>query len=501
MSTHRSRLATALACGALSLASGAAALADDTEIFVNQAALRDVKPNILFIIDTSGSMSSTVQAPRAPYDPATTYGGSCSAGTVYWRESGTGSTEPPACNSPSRISAAANRCAAARSSLAGLAGSWTGDTARFDPVSATWSRLSGAAPDSLVECRADSGTQGPDDTSSLRYAQNGDAGAPWSANPSREIDWGTASTYTLYSANWLNWYYSPPVPTAISRLQTVQAVATSLVGSISDVNLGLMRFSSNTEGGMVIHEIADIATARDSLVDNINSLTADGFTPLSETMYEAGQYFAGRAVAYGAQSEVGGTPSPSVPASRDPQDASRYQSPIAYQCQRNFAILLTDGEPTLDTGANALIPALPGYASLVGGGCSGTGDGACLADMTQYLHDADLSSALPGQQNVTTYTVGFGPDVEGSTLLDQTATRGGGQAYSADNVANLTTTLQAIVGDILQTSSTFTTPSVSINAFNRTETLNDLYISVFNPEATAHWPGNLKKYGFRDGRI
>ena len=82
MSTHRSRLATALACGALSLASGAAALADDTEIFVNQAALRDVKPNILFIIDTSGSMSSTVQAPRAPYDPATTYGGSCSAGTT-----------------------------------------------------------------------------------------------------------------------------------------------------------------------------------------------------------------------------------------------------------------------------------------------------------------------------------------------------------------------------------------------------------------------------------
>ena len=501
MRTHRTRMATALTCGIMSLASGAAALADDTEIFVNQAALRDVKPNILFIIDTSGSMSSTVQAPRAPYNPAVSYGGSCSAGTVYWRESGTGSTEPPACNSTARISAAANRCAAARSSLAGLAGSWTGDTARFDSATATWSRLSGAAPDSLVECRADSGAQGPDDASSLRYAQNGDAGAPWSANSSREIDWGTASTYTLYSANWLNWYYAPPVPTAISRLQTVQAVATSLVGSISDVNLGLMRFSSNTEGGMVIHEIADIATARDSLIGDINSLTADGFTPLAETMYEAGQYFAGRAVEYGAQSEVGGTPSPSVPASRDPQDASRYQSPIAYQCQRNFAILLTDGEPTLDTGANALIPALPGYASLVGGGCSGTGDGACLPDMAQYLHDADLSSALPGQQNVTTYTVGFGPEVEGSALLDQTATRGGGQAYSADNVANLTTTLQAIVGDILQTSSTFTTPSVSINAFNRTETLNDLYISVFNPEATAHWPGNLKKYGFRDGRI
>ena len=501
MSRRMSRLAAMAVGGALSLASGAAAFADDTEIFVNQAALREVRPNILFIIDTSGSMRSNVQAPRAPYNPAMTYGGSCDASAVYWRESGTGGSDPPTCNSPQHWQGSANRCAAARASLTGIAGAWTGDVARFDPDTALWSRLSADAPGDLVECRADSGVQGPDDSSTLRYAQNGDASAPWAANAGREIDWGTASTYTLYSANWLNWYYSPPVPTSITRLQTVQAVATSLVSSIDDVNLGLMRFSSDAEGGMVIHEVADVATARNSIIAGINSLTPEGATPLAETLYEAGQYFAGRAVDYGTRSSVAGAPSPSVPGSRNPQDPSRYQSPIAYQCQRNFAILLTDGEPNSDTGANSLIPALPNYASLVGGGCSGTGDGACLADMAQYMHDADLSPTLPGRQNVTTYTVGFGPEVTGSALLDQTATRGGGQAYSANNVTNLTTTLQAILGDILQTSSTFTTPSVSINAFNRTETLNDLYISVFSPEASAHWPGNLKKYGFSGGRI
>jgi type IV pilus assembly protein PilY1 len=494
-------LASAIASGVLSLVSGAAAFADDTEIFVNQAALRDVRPNILFIIDTSGSMRGNVQAPRAPYNPALTYGGSCDADATYWRESGTGGTDPPTCDSAQHWHGDVNRCAAARTSLTGIAGSWTGDAARFDPDTALWSRLSGDASDDLVECRADSGAHGADGSSPLRYAQNGDPDAPWSANPAREIDWGSASTYTLYSANWLNWYYSPPVPTSISRLQTVQTVATSLISSLDDVNLGLMRFSSDAEGGMVIHEMADISTARNSLIAGINSLTPDGSTPLAETMYEAGQYFAGRAVDYGSRSVVGGSPSPSVSGSRDPQDSSRYQSPIAYQCQRNFAILLTDGEPTEDTGANTLIPALPNYASLVGSGCSGSGDGACLADMAEYLHDADLAPALPGRQNVTTYTVGFGPEVAGSTLLDQTATRGGGESYSANNVTNLTTTLQAIFGDILQTSATFTTPSVSINAFNRTEALNDLYISVFNPEATAHWPGNLKKYGFRGGRI
>src|SRR5690606_31798589 len=181
--------------------------------------------------------------------------------------------------------------------------------------------------------------------------------------------------------------YSPPVSTNLTRLQTVQAVATSLVGSLADVNLGLMRYSSDAEGGMVIHEIADITTARDAIINDITGLTASGSTPLAETMYEAGQYFAGRDVPFGLNSVAGTnrTRLPSVPASRGRQDSSRYQSPIAYQCQRNFAILLTDGEPTQDTSANTLIPALPNYASLVGGGCSSVGDGACLPDMADYL--------------------------------------------------------------------------------------------------------------------
>ena len=40
----------------------------------------------------------------------------------------------------------------------------------------------------------------------------------------------------------------------------------------------------------------------------------------------------------------------------------------------------------------------------------------------------------------------------------------------------------------------FTAPAVSVNSFNRTRNLNDLYITVFEPSSTEHWPGNLKKY-------
>jgi type IV pilus assembly protein PilY1 len=33
-----------------------------------------------------------------------------------------------------------------------------------------------------------------------------------------------------------------------------------------------------------------------------------------------------------------------------------------------------------------------------------------------------------------------------------------------------------------------------VNAFNRSQTLNELYVSVFAPSKNLHWPGNLKKY-------
>lgn len=43
-------------------------------------------------------------------------------------------------------------------------------------------------------------------------------------------------------------------------------------------------------------------------------------------------------------------------------------------------------------------------------------------------------------------------------------------------------------------SASFAAPSVAINAFNRTQNLNDLFVSVFKPSPTRGWSGNLKKY-------
>ena len=82
-----------LAAGAIWAAlSGAPALADDTELFVGNNLTSPGQPNILFIVDNSGSMASLVRTQES-YNSAVVYPSQgCDVNRVYWR-SGTGN--PP----------------------------------------------------------------------------------------------------------------------------------------------------------------------------------------------------------------------------------------------------------------------------------------------------------------------------------------------------------------------------------------------------------------------
>ena len=129
--------------------------------------------------------------------------------------------------------------------------------------------------------------------------------------------------------------------------------------------------------------------------------------------------------------------------------------------------------------------------------------GLCLAALAGYMYNGDLRGDIDSKQNVTSYWIGFGSDVAGGAALDylnRTAQAGsGGQhnAFLANDAETLTTVLTGLALQILQTSTTFTAPTVAVNAFNRTRSLSDLYVSVFQPTADRHWPGNLKKYSVR----
>lgn len=486
----------------LALMCGTPALADDTEIFISSQS--GVLPNIVLILDTSGSMDGLVQT-QEEFDPGVTYAGSCDPSRIYHRRD---IGDPPDCSTNSWFNAGQFVCDAAVRALASSGSFIANRAAQWDSADNRWESIRSVEKNQPVECRADAGIHGESAGDGAVYAFNsGQPDMRWTDVAADQLDWDSSAgdvnrTYTFYSANYLNWYFNPTLVDR-TRLEIVQEVASNLVNSVSGVNIGLMRYSNNggsgdasAEGGMVSHAVVPVDSFRDELMQSIAANTAAGNTPLAETLYEAHQYFAAAPVFFGVNSLIRpGEPFPSVPESRRPADPSLYLSPATQSCQRNFIVYLTDGEPNQDNSADDEIE------GLLNGSCDGTGSGRCLDDLAGYMFQNDLRPDVSGAQNVTLYTIGFGEDVDGTTFLVDAATAGGGQNFFAGDTASLTNVLTNIVSEILNDATTFVAPAVAVNAFNRTETLSDLYISVFEPSDTYHWPGNLKKYQLQDNEI
>ena len=495
--------ATVRRCGALSLGlfwsvlSSAPLWADDTELFRTDSSAFSVeaRPNVLLILDTSSSMLSEVQT-QGIYDPSTPYSGSCSDSRIYWR---TGTGDAPSCDTNQWIERSSLVCGGALDSFESGIGYYTDRMAQFDPLSTDeWQRLSPDQKSGPVECEQDRGVHGDIGGGRGVYAQDGDDTQLWSASASDEVSWGqnpVDRSYTIYDGNYLNWLSGPT--TTLTRIQVMKDVASNVLNSTTGVNVGLMAFNPFS-GGPVLHPVENIEESRASILRTIDELQARDLTPLSETLYEAGQYFAGRAVEFGDAIENGSQPS--VPESRLAADPGVYRSPIEYGCQRNFAVVLTDGAPKNDLGANWRVPRLPGYAEIIGPSCDSGEEGACLEELASYLFNADLNPDLPGQQNVVTHTIGFAIDLP---LLATTAENGGGNYFTANDSASLSAALTNIVTAVMSTQTSFTSPMVSVDSFNRTQSRNEIYLTVFEPTANVHWPGNLKKYRIRptDGAI
>jgi type IV pilus assembly protein PilY1 len=161
--------------------------------------------------------------------------------------------------------------------------------------------------------------------------------------------------------------------------------------------------------------------------------------------------------------------------------------------------VLTDGAPTRDVETQTLVDGLPNWGTTLGySGCTGAGDGACMDDVAAYLFNDDIDPNIPGVQTVTTHTIGFTVDLP---ILKETAARGGGDYFLADDIQSLTLALLEIVNDIQDRTLSFAAPAVAVNTFNRTRNLNDLYLTQFAASEKIHWPGNLKKYRISDGQI
>ena len=134
--------------------------ADDVELLLSTPASSNAaKPNILFIIDSSGSMT-TEETYQEPFTAGTDYsGGGCNDDYYYWT---TGSNIPN-CTSEYRIRKEAFVCAQGVTQIAD-AGSYTDTMAMYRPNNKgkkwKWRQLHKSQNNRAVECKADSGNHG-----------------------------------------------------------------------------------------------------------------------------------------------------------------------------------------------------------------------------------------------------------------------------------------------------------------------------------------------------
>ncbi len=484
----------------VALASGIPVLADDTEILlINPTAANPAIPNVMFILDTSGSMGGMVNT-RVQYDATRIYptNAGCSAGRYYYTLVGAA----PSCTGGSLqyIEKSSLVCDAATLRMTGI-GSYTDTMTHFrDDGTGTdvWLSLQPGAPNHIVECAKDSGVHGAGGNAATHtYANKGSSGVPHTATASQEIDWtgnGVNSAVTMYDGNYLN-YQATPEFVFDTKMNIVKDVVSTVLNSISDVNTGLMRFNS-ADGGPVIQDIVDLNTNRAAMLTAVGNLAPGGLTPLSETLYESALFWRGLPALYGEAINEHAT-DPGALAIVSPET---YQQPDMAACTKNYNVLLTDGSPVWDLDTPGLVDSLPNWSSALGGrvGCTGTNQGDCLDDVAEYLFNDDVNLSVPGNQLVTTHTIGFAIDLP---VMQQAATASGGEYFLADDVESLTIALLQIVADVQDRSLSFTAPAVAVNSFNRTRNLNDLYLTTFGARGKEHWPGNLKKYRIADGQI
>ncbi len=483
----------------LALTSGAPAVADDTEILlINPNQASPPQPNVLFIIDSSGSMGSEVET-REQYDPNEVYptNAGCDSNRLYWTLVGS----VPSCGGGNLqyIEKTEFACVAAAPRMAGI-GSYAGSMVQYrsDGLgSDAWQTLQAGTSLGFVECAADSGVHGAGASAATdSFARKGNSAVAYTSDPAQEIDWSSSAVsdaVTIYDGNYLN-YRETPVLVMARKIDIVQDVAATVMNSVNDINVGVMRFNSMA-GGPVIQDIVDLDANRTAIIDAINGITHGGWTPLSETLYESARYWRGLPAHYGQNVNEHAT-DPAALAQLSPEI---YEQPTMSSCTKNFNVLLTDGAPTRDLDTPGLVDSLPNWATAVGhAGCIGNNQGDCLDDVAEYLFKDDINSTEPGEQLVTTHTIGFDINLP---IMAQTATASGGEYFLADDVESLTLALLKIVAIVQDRSLSFTAPAVAVNSFNRTQNLNDLYLTTFGARGKEHWPGNLKKYEINGGQI
>ncbi len=196
----------------------------------------------------------------------------------------------------------------------------------------------------------------------------------------------------------------------------------------------------------------------------------------------------------------------------DNSNEARYISPFSSDltCANNYQVLLTDGSANGGNNDSPEIKALTGKSTCFANNSTfKTSDDIdrtypssedCTVDLAQYMATVDQSTSSVGEnlandQLVKTYTIGFNLDNAGATqFIKDIANLGEGQFYEASTAGQLVDVFTTILTDVKSDPTSFVSPSLATNAFNRLLSRDEVYFGLFTPELSSSWYGNMKKY-------
>ncbi|MGH0037787.1 MAG: pilus assembly protein [Myxococcota bacterium] len=436
---------------------GRGATADDTALFTAA-----VPPNVMMMVDNSGSMNNIVWHPE--YDPSVDP--SCN----YYNDSSTYSYSS---------NWTATRCGNSR-------------TIYEDPDIGNSTRVTGRYlnwlfSDESAAYQAEIASTNNGVTSACLVAQ------------------GEPATYAKYRRS------------RITAARQVLREVICQVNAVGEVRFGISKFyrGSDPKGGYVSVPIDDYDADHGAhldqgalLDDEIDELEGEAWTPLAEALYNVYRYFQSRTKpAYGKD---GSTTFPWYNIETDGDTTGSVgntpPSPVQYACQKNFVIVITDGEPTRDdfdnmdrtTFQNKLIGDYnpdndePEDGDEIPGCCSE--NGWYLDDVAMYMHQNDFHREFDGDQTLDVYTVGFTTEGNANSILEKTANVGNGLFFQSNNAEELADAIVTAVTDIIEKSQSFTAATVPAS---RATDGNNFYASFFLPSGkSAYWEGHIKNFEF-----
>jgi Tfp pilus tip-associated adhesin PilY1 len=120
-------------------------------------------------------------------------------------------------------------------------------------------------------------------------------------------------------------------------------------------------------------------------------------------------------------------------------------------------------------------------------------------EWARHLYQNGVPISGCNNQTVSTYTIDVynaQPNQEHTALMLSMAKVGGGKYFSASNKEKLVDSLNQIFREIQSVNSTFASASLPINATNRAQNENQVFIGTFrpDPQTKPRWFGNVKQY-------